>query len=162
MRKLFRETLKKFEKIPYSKAAEELLLGTCAAESHYGKYVVQMGGGPARGIMQIEAATCTDVFNNYLIYREELLEEVLKLVICDLTFNWNDKKAVEHELQINHKFSIIIARLCYYRAPAKLPKEDDLDGLAKYWKKYYNTELGKGTVKHFKTCYNNFVKYDEV
>ena len=37
----------------------------------------------------------------------------------------------------------------YRRDKYSLPKHDDLDGQAKYWKRVYNTRLGKGTESHF-------------
>ena len=36
------------------------------------------------------------------------------------------------------------------------PKAGDLEGQAKYWKKYYNSHLGKGTIEHFmEACKND-------
>ena len=35
------------------------------------------------------------------------------------------------------------------RVPKKLPKASDLEGQAKYWKTFYNTIKGKGTIEHF-------------
>ena len=161
MRQLFTKTLKEFKSVDFSDSAVELLLGTCATESSYGKYTVQFNDGPARGILQIEPKTCKDLFVNYLHYRQDILNEVLTHVMCKLTFDWNDLKCLSHELQINREFSIIVARLQYYRAPSKLPEHYDVEGLAKYWKKYYNTELGKGKVEHFINAYNNFAKFDK-
>jgi hypothetical protein len=37
----------------------------------------------------------------------------------------------------------------YIRAPAPLPGQDDLQGLANYWKQHYNTPLGAGTPEEF-------------
>ena len=31
-----------------------------------------------------------------------------------------------------------MARIKYYRVPKSLPDADDVDGLGKYWLKYYN------------------------
>ena len=41
--------------------------------------------------------------------------------------------------------------------PEKLPNSYDIEGLAKYWKKYYNTEGGKGTVEKFIEKYEKYV-----
>ena len=41
-----------------------------------------------------------------------------------------------------------MARLVYRRAPARLPKSDDVKAQAKYWVKYYNAG-GKGTEEKF-------------
>lgn len=49
----------------YSPAAEALLLGTAAHESHGGRYLSQIRG-PARGIYQMEPATHDDLWRHYL------------------------------------------------------------------------------------------------
>jgi hypothetical protein len=46
----------------------------------------------------------------------------------------------------------------YLVVPEALPKEDDIKALASYWKKYYNTIHGKGTVSGAISNYNNYVK----
>ena len=55
--------------------AIELLMGTWAHESLGGKYNTQLGGGPARGMWQIEKATYLDVLNRCSAdaYRELLV-----------------------------------------------------------------------------------------
>ena len=55
----------------YSKAAEELLLGTAIQESRL-VYLKQIGGGPALGLFQMEPATELDLVKNYIWYRPEL------------------------------------------------------------------------------------------
>ena len=51
-----------------------------------------------------------------------------------------------------------MCRVHYYRAPTKLPEAEDLDGLAHYWKKYYNTELGAGKPEEFREVYSVYNK----
>ncbi len=43
---------------------------------------------------------------------------------------------------------IVVCRLHYWRVPKKLP--ESLDDQAVYWKSFYNTSKGSGTVEHFK------------
>ena len=66
----------------YSEPAEQLLLGTACAESNLGTYLHQVGG-PALGVFQIEPATHTDIWENYLLYRGELRETVWNMVPDD-------------------------------------------------------------------------------
>ena len=47
------------------------------------------------------------------------------------------------------QYGAAICRLCYYRAPGALPDEGDPEGQARYWKRYYNTPLGAGTVEKY-------------
>lgn len=44
--------------------------------------------------------------------------------------------------------SFICCRLSYKRIPAAIP--GDLLGRAQYWKEYYNTAAGSGTVEHYR------------
>ena len=42
---------------------------------------------------------------------------------------------------------IVFCRLKYWRVPKRMP--NTVEGQANYWKKYYNTEGGKGDPEHF-------------
>ena len=50
----------------------------------------------------------------------------------------------KENLTFNIQFGAAICRLCYYRAPEAMPDDCDLEGQARYWKRYYNTPLGAG------------------
>lgn len=128
----------------YSDAAVNLLLGTCAQESQMGTYLKQING-PALGIYQVEPATHKDIFDNYLKYKPDLLGIVLSLG----TYN-------DNSLITNLAYATAVARIKYLRAPDKLPDDNDVTGLANYWKKYYNTPLGAGQPQEF---INNYRKY---
>lgn len=129
----------------YSEAAVNLLLGTCAQESRMGYYLKQVKG-PALGIYQMEPKSHHDICENVIrahpdrfIYKNDENDEVDGLV-SDL------------------KYATIMCRLQYWRFPEALPKANDIEGLAKYWKKYYNTEKGKGTVEQFVENYHKYVE----
>lgn len=135
----------------YSESAANLLLGTAAQESHMGTYLKQVNG-PALGIYQIEPATHEDVLKNFLYYRPELYKKVGAL--CSAADFYGDRR---QDLICNLRYATAIARCIYARFQEKLPEADDVEGLAKYWKRYYNTEKGKGTVEEFKVNYEKFV-----
>ena len=42
-----------------------------------------------------------------------------------------------------------LCRIHYRRDKHSIPSWDDLEGQAKYWKRVYNTSLGRGTTEHF-------------
>lgn len=126
----------------HSKSAENLLLGTAAQESLMGRYVVQMGDGPARGIFQMEPIT----YDTILKYSDILRKRSIKL-----------PKSVDM-LVYDIRAAVIAARLKYSMIPKVLPDADDVAELAKYWKKYYNTELGRGTVEEFIRNYEKFMR----
>ena len=87
MRELVESTLKAIGK--YSPDAANLILGTIAQESSFGKYRKQLGGGVALGICQIEPDTFNDCVNNYLRFRKDLAKFILSVCGVD-SFNVND------------------------------------------------------------------------
>ena len=134
-----------------SDSAVNLLLGTAAVESKMGYYIHQVKG-IACGIYQIEPATDYDVHNNYLMHRHELAR-----VVESLTTKFPEQSQ-KNNLIGNLFYQTAIARIIYYRAPEKLPSPDDIEGLAWYWKKHYNSYLGKGTVPKFVDAYKTYVE----
>ena len=58
-----------------------------------------------------------------------------------------DEKLWEEILEKNIAAGIIHCRLKYWRIPKRMPSS--IEGQADYWKKYYNTEGGKGDPEHF-------------
>jgi hypothetical protein len=131
----------------YSNSAEELLMLTAAVESKLGYYIRQVGG-PAKGIFQMEPNTEEDIWENYLAYKGELSYKITsKFMTNNLA-----------ELEWNLAYQIIMARIHYLRVPEPLPHPLDKVGLATYWKKYYNTSAGKGTVAKAIDAYEEYVQ----
>jgi hypothetical protein len=60
-----------------------------------------------------------------------------------------DDGTLEFCLLSNLGLQAALCRLHYRRVPSALPKLDNIEGQARYWKKYYNSNLGKGTTHHF-------------
>jgi hypothetical protein len=70
---------------------------------------------------------------------------------------WRDKILKELEVDIaiiewdalryDSFLSLLFCRLFYKLVPAKIP--DTMEVRAAYWKQYYNTKFGKGTVEHY-------------
>ncbi len=147
---IIRPTLKHLDSvIPYSMAAENLLMGTCAQESRMGQFLVQLDNGPAKGIFQMEPATHDDIHLNFLSYRSELCEAVEAFVIPVLE--------PDIDLAGNLFYAAAMCRVHYYRVPMAMPPEDNIEQLGHYWKLYYNTPEGKGTVAEFIHNYNRYV-----
>lgn len=134
----------------FSPAAENLLLGTAAQESRLGHYLVQLGGGPARGIFQMEPATHLDLWENFLIWRGDLQKRVMAMRFS--------VAADAEEMVWNLRYATAMCRIHYLRVKEALPDADDVEGLARYWKRTYNTELGKGTVAEFCKHYLELVQ----
>ena len=130
----------------HSYAAEELLVGTAAAESQGGRFLHQVGGGPAVGIYQVEPATHDDIWENYLRYATGLADAVRTM--CNTCEADN--------MAGNLYYATAMARLHYYRVPTLLPPANDVNELARYWKQHYNTPQGKGTVRGFVDAYKRY------
>ena len=119
-------------------ATINLIYETGMAESGY-RALVQGGGGPALSFFQIEPATARDIFNNYVEYREPLVQALIILGI--------DPMDLDFSVKTNIAVAICMCRFHYRRVPSAIPKTKE--GRAKYWKKHYNTKLGKGTIEHY-------------
>ena len=124
----------------YSEDALEMIYRTGKAESGY-RTLQQYGGGPALGFFQMEPATYRDIWENYVMYREKYRNKLYSL-------GFDDSK-MDYCLMSNIGIQVAMCRLHYRRVPSALPKAEDLEGQAKYWKNHYNSHLGKGTIEHF-------------
>ena len=130
----------------YSVAAEELLVITAAQESLGGTYLWQndvlgFPKGPAIGPFQMEPATHDDLWNNFLKYRPILAKPLGDASAGRMAWDWY--------------YAIRIARLNYYRFPTPIPA--DFEGQIRYYKKYWNTELGAATLGQVRSNYERFV-----
>jgi hypothetical protein len=127
----------------WSQEAEDLLMGTAAQESCLGKYIAQING-PAKGIFQMEPATEKDLWE-YIIRKGlvNLVGSTSGLFCSDLL-----------HLEGNLIYQIIIARIFYRRIKEAIPEGLVLQ--AKYYKKYWNTELGKATIDQYVKNYTTY------
>lgn len=133
----------------YSESAVNLLLGTAAQESRFGTYLKQLGTGPAMGVFQMEPATELDIWKNFLAYKAPLVQKLRE--VCG-----NDKPNPQ-ALKGNLYYAIAMCRIHYLRKTEPLPAADDIRGLGLYWKRHYNTMLGKGTIDEFVENYKKYV-----
>ena len=146
-RRLITETLKEIGL--YSENARELIMGTFAQESNF-KYTRQIGGGPALGYGQMEPATFNDIIVNFLRYKEDLMGKIMKAAGV---VNLEPDMLVE-----NKKLMICMTRVHYLRKTEPLPSYKDVWAMGEYYKKHYNTPLGKATVKEFVANYTKYCR----
>ena len=132
----------------WSASAEELLLGTAAQESGL-VYLRQFDAGPARGVYQIEPATHDDIVGRYLKRKPSIRKRVNALAAA--------APSLIDQLATNFAYATAIARLRYWMDPEPLPEADDINGLAAYWKRVYNTPKGKGKASEFTANYRRLV-----
>jgi hypothetical protein len=131
----------------YSHQAEELLMATCANESNLGVYRTQAGGGPARGIFQMEGEDHDDIWKNYLAYHTNLAANLHQISATCTT----------DDMINNDPYAIAMCRIHYLRAPGSLPQPTDIEGIWNYYKLHYNTPQGAATHDEFIAKYNKFV-----
>lgn len=111
----------------YSPQAEHLLMGTAAVESNFTNFV-QFGGGPARGMFQMEPATYHDLVDRFLATDAALNATVLSLA--------GAHPASFLSLTEDHLFAAAMARIKYHSVGHPLP--DTLHDQSQHWWTYYN------------------------
>jgi hypothetical protein len=136
----------------YSSSAVQLILGTAAVESNLGKYLIQQGIGYRGGIsiFQIQQNAYDNIWNN-LINKDVLWKSKLKLKLG------YEGKPPPERMASDLMLAAMMCRLYYYMIPEKLPDADNIPAMASYWKRFYNTSLGKGTERGFIDAYHRCV-----
>lgn len=124
----------------YDEKGAMLVTETGMTESLY-QHVRQVEG-IALSWWQIEPATHDDIWSNFLgaSNRQYLIDGILQLT---------DRPGVAQELEVNPFYAAAMCRIHYMRFKPPLPEVDDRIGRAEYWKKFYNTNLGKGSVAKY-------------
>lgn len=141
-RKNIKATLSQLSFIPEdNQNIVELLVETSEIESFKGKYIKQIGGGPALGVYQIEMNTYNDLIKWLKI--RKLDKQVMKF--------YDKKSTLKENLKTNIPFQNALVVSHYYRYYG-----DELNEIAKsifnraiMWKKRYNTYKGKGTIEAY-------------
>jgi len=133
----------------YSPEAEELLIFTCATESVGGTYLRQVKG-PALGIFQMEPETYNDIWQNYIKFHGSLTLRLFS------NFNISLQPSPERMIY-DLRFACAMARIFYLRVSLALPKANDIDGIWKFYKTYYNTPKGKAIKEEAIKKYRNFI-----
>lgn len=132
--------------------AVALMLGTAAQESLMGTYITQMNLGfrGGLGIFQMEGRTYDDIWGS-VVENNRIMKAKIMLFLCC------NGKPPASRLVSDLSLAAVMTRLYYSRIRESLPKADDILGMANYWKKYYNTNLGKGKVEDFVANYKALV-----
>jgi hypothetical protein len=139
-----------------SDSAVELLMLTAAQETHLGRYLWQVNG-PAKGVFQMEPRTESDLWEYINLVRPDLGDKIIGFTYfqnSDLAANIVD----DYDSEANLVYQIMMARAYYLRDPEPLPADDDIAGLAKYYKRVWNTYLGAATVEEAIKNYKRFAQ----
>jgi len=147
LREVIQQTLKPISL--WTVDVEELLLATCANESNFGTYRVQVGSGVAKGIFQMEGEDFDDIWVNYLKYHTQLATQIM-------SFN-NNIQGTADDLVNNDPYAVAMARVHYLRKPGVIPPATDIEQIWSYYKQWYNTPKGAAQHDQFVLKYKKFV-----
>jgi len=121
-----------------NKRAVNLLLETAAAETCLATYKDPTPAGAGMGMNQTDLIGFIDVQRRTPI-------RFIRRIIEELGRDIRDCK--HQDLSNDPKLSLIFCRLHYRLRPEEIPLS--LRGRAEYWKQFYNSMAGKGTVQHY-------------
>lgn len=124
--------------LPINEDVVNMISEVACVESNCGDYIKQING-PACGIFQIEPNTAKDILNNFLAFRTQYKNKVMSTYINSMS--------LEENLMYNLAFSVVMCRAFFLRISESIPST--VEKRAEYWKKYYNTVYGKGTVEDY-------------
>lgn len=120
-------------------AAENLIVGVGVIESRLA-YVKQLTG-PALSPWQIEPATYNDLRTRSCLKYPEIVAKMLQFLKMQMLPFKADYLAG------NLYAAVMIARMKFYFDKEGLPDAQDHEGMAKYYKRIYNTHEGAADVK---------------
>lgn len=118
--------------------AMKMLVETAAQETHCGRYRDSTPNGAGRGLFQCDKIAFDDI-----------KARVRHVDVYKINSEFGiDIRNIDHEqLDYSPLLAAIFCRLFYKFIPQTFPVT--LEGRADYWKRFYNTELGKGTVDEY-------------
>jgi len=144
-------------------AIAKLLFGTAAQESalQWERQRTPTWDGSVGGFSkwQLEKESIQRSLSD-LSTRQTRLTNATKFLFADskATTNWINLplETILWMLRLNDNdyFGVLLCREHYRRVPVYIP--DDLVGQAQYWKTYYNTAAGKGTVDEYIVNWNRY------
>lgn len=122
-------------------AMHHLLLGTAVHESNL--VFERQIRGPAMGWFQMEPRTHDDLWSRFLTQatRRDLGGRIRELI--------QGQTPSALHMVANAPYACAMAAAFYRRVAEALPAPGDIKGMAAYWKRYYNTRLGAGTVEQW-------------
>ncbi len=119
-------------------ATRELLISTIGQETHLGDYKDPTDYRHGTGLAQVDPGIpFKDIIDRSTKYHK-LIKDKFDI----------DLKNVQHrELELSPLLSIVLCRLKYKLVPKAIPK--DSEGQWEYYKKWYNSYLGKATKEEY-------------
>ncbi len=128
----------------YSGDAVAFIMLIAAKESGLGRYMRQLKGGPARGLLQMEPFTHNSVWDTFLYRYPRLINYIQRQVTP-----WFEAD----EMDGNAEYAIVMGRAYIRSWPDAIPHAGDIQGMAELWKRKWNTPGGLGTVEEAIAAY---------
>ena len=119
-------------------AAVRLLCETAAAETLCGTLPDKTRHGAGRGLLQCDKIAFDDVVARS---RQD------SIIALERAFDFDLKRVEWDDLNYSPILAMSVARLHYRLVPAQIPLS--LKARAEYWKRYYNTAMGKGSIADY-------------
>ncbi len=118
--------------------APHLIYETIGAETNFGQTPDTTPTGAGHGIAQHDAYPFQDL--------KDRMPQSIKNKIFKA---WGIRVDDIDVQQLNYSpwLSIIFTRVKYLMTPGAIPQT--IEGRAEYWKRWYNSYLGKGTIEHY-------------
>lgn len=117
-----------------SRRAVRMLLETCAQETHMGQFADASSYRNGVGLYQIDEIAYRDILQRAKDVDKFKIRDEFGVVLDDVQYR---------ELAFSPLLATIFARVFYRLIPDVFPA--DVEGRARYWKKFFNTTAGKGT-----------------
>lgn len=114
--------------------AVALMVETAAQETRLGAYRDRTDYAAGTGLCQIDEIAFNDIVARTAPRRRVLLKEHFDVDLSRIQYR---------ELEHAPLLGMLFCRLHYILVPAPVP--DTVEGRAAYWKRFYNTEAGRGT-----------------
>lgn len=134
----------------WTAGAEELLMMISAHESQGFMKRRQDGGGPAKGLCQMEPVAFNDLLLRYFPLRPEIRAAVLGVLPPGTLMSFG-------LLEADDRFAFAMARVHFLKVPEPIPPCGDMETIAAYAKKFWNSMAGKATPEKYLSDYQRYV-----
>ena len=129
-----------------------LLIETAIAESNYGRAIYDNKRGFGYGAFQFDKIGMKQALQ--VAQDKNQLAKIQLLDLCPFDLSPANYKTVYDFFQEKSILQAVLCRMYYLGIKERIPST--LEGRAKYWKKYYNSELGAGTPEKYISRVKNF------
>lgn len=136
----------------------QVLCAMIAAHESAGFNYIQQRGGPANGVLQFEEIAVREA----LRYMGVKLMSGNKVFYCVADYiDWivagknsvRESSIIHEHLTFDTDLSIALCRVIMMSKPEPFPEPDDLEGLADYAKRHWNSAAGKATPEKYLNDY---------